>query len=96
VPTRHKSQIAVEATPYYHCVSRCARRAFLWGEDRFTGRSFEHRRTFIEKEILRLGQVFYLDVAAYCVKSNQYHVLLYINQETHNAADAREIVNKAH
>ena len=96
MPRPRKSQIAVEATPYYHCVSRCVRRAFLCGEDRYTGRSYDHRRAFIEEELLRLGQVFYLDVVAYAVMSNHYHVVLYIDQEAQKSADAKDIVSRWH
>jgi len=30
MPLPRYSQISLIATPYYHCISRCVRRAFLW------------------------------------------------------------------
>ena len=96
MPRPRKTQIAVEATPYYHCVSRCVRRAFLCGKDKYSGRSYEHRRTLIESELLRLTQIFYLDLSAYAVMSNHYHVVLFIDQVAHKKADAKEIVSRWH
>ena len=34
-----------EQIPYYHCVRRCVRRAFLCGRDRYSSKSFEHRQS---------------------------------------------------
>ena len=96
MPTPRNSQTAIEATPYYHCVSRCVRRAFLCGHDRFTGRSFEHRRSFIESELLRLGQVFFLDVVAFAVMSNHFHVALFIDQTAANEASPLDVVTRWH
>ena len=50
------SQISLSDTRYYHCVSRCVRRAFLCGEDKFTGKSYEHRREWVEELIHYLSQ----------------------------------------
>jgi len=67
MPKSRNSLVSLEATSYYHCVSRCVRRAFLCGQDKLTGKNFEHR-------LLELASIFVIDFAAYAVMSNHYHV----------------------
>ncbi len=72
-------QICVEETPYYHVVSRCVRRAFLCGEDKVSGKSFEHRRGWLIDRIKQVTSVFAIDVCSYAIMSNHFHIVLKVN-----------------
>ena len=76
-----KRQVSLINTPYYHCISRCVRRAFLYGEYKATGQNFEHRRGWVEDKLLFLSDVFAIDVCAYAVMSNHSHLVLYVDEQ---------------
>ncbi len=76
------TQISLQDTAHYHCILRCVRRAFLCGEDAYSGQSFEHRRVWIVERMWLLSQVFAIDVCAYAIMSNHYHLVLHINTAT--------------
>jgi len=74
-----KYLISPEDTPYYHVMARCVRRAFLCGVDKYSGNNYEHRRQPIIDRIKFLAGVFNIDVCAYSIMSNHYHLVLKIN-----------------
>ena len=64
MPKPRNQQISLDATPYYHCVSRCVRRAFLCGTDRSTGECYEHRRGWLQNKLLTLPHTFAIKISA--------------------------------
>jgi hypothetical protein len=87
-----KELVSLDATPYYHCVCRCVRRAFLCGEDHYTGNSYEHRRGWIATRIKQLNAVFSIDTAAYAVMHNHYHVVLRVDVDKAKAWTIGDVI----
>jgi len=94
--TARKRQISLVDTPYYHCVTRCVRRAFLCGEDKVSGQSYEHRRRWVEDKLLSLTQVFAIDVCAYAVMSNHSHIVLFVDEAQAKSWTIEEVITRWH
>lgn len=93
--TRPRSAlVSLTDTPWYHCVSRCVRRAFLCGHDHASGQSFEHRRGWIARRIKELAAIFAIDVAAYAVMSNHYHVVVRVDAPRAQAWDDQAVLER--
>ena len=78
----------------YHCVSRCVRRAFLCGDDRVSGQSFEHRRQWVEDRLHELTGVFAVSIWGYAVMSNHLHVVVQILPEALTAWSDHEVATR--
>lgn len=92
--TARKELVCLESTQYYHCVSRCVRRSYLCGEDSISSKNYEHRRGWIEKKIYALTAIYCIDICAYAVMSNHYHVVLHIDTQQAKSLTLNDVVDR--
>ena len=79
---------------YYHCISRCVRQSWLCGTDRQNGKSYEHRRGWITKRIQLLANLFAVDVYAYAVMSNHYHIVVRLDPKRTKRWTDKDVVDR--
>src|SRR6266853_578523 len=69
--TMARSQLVnTSVTRWYHCISRCVRRAFLLGEGTVD------RKQWIENRLRELADVFAVSIGGFSVLDNHLHVLV--------------------
>jgi len=59
-----------------HVMTRVCRLCFLLGNDPVSGKSFDHRKGWIENELKRLAATMGIDVLAFACLSNHFHLIL--------------------
>ena len=87
-------QISLKDTPYYHCISHCVRRAFLCGDDPVSGKNLDHRKRWIVTRIRQLAAQFSVEVCAYAIMSNHYHLVLHVDNDQANAWSDEEVIKR--
>ena len=89
-----KTLVSLNDTPYYHVVARCVRRAWLWGFDEYAGRDYSHRKEWILERLAQLTSIFTIEVCAYAVLSNHYHLVVYVDQKRSRELTNTEVVER--
>jgi hypothetical protein len=75
-------------TRWYHCVTRCVRRAFLLGE------GDNNRKEWIENRLEELAELFAIAVGGFSVMDNHLHVLLRLDPEVARSWSDEEVVRR--
>jgi len=86
--TARKLLVDQAITPYYHCISKCVRRAILCGDEN------AHRKQWIEDRLKELAGIFAIDVCGFAIHGNQLHVLLRLDLAKAKAWSAEEVVRR--
>jgi REP element-mobilizing transposase RayT len=89
-----QSQVCLNDTPYYHVIARCVRRAWLWGFDEYAGRDYSHRKAWVLDRMAYLSSIFAIDICAYAVMSNHYHLVLHVHRDRIASWSPQEIIDR--
>ena len=74
---------------WYHCISRCVRRALLMGSETAPG-----RKDWIENRLRELDQIFAVSVGGFSLMDNHLHLLLRIDPDLAKAWSDEEVVQR--
>ncbi len=78
--------VDVTVTRWYHCVTRCVRRAPLLAEGTI------NRKEWIEKRLEELSQIFAMSVGGFSVLDNHLHVLVRLDSDIATGWTDEEVV----
>ena len=66
----------------------------LCGIDSYTGQDYEHRREWLVTKMKSLSGIFSIDICAYAVMSNHYHVILHVDTATAATWPQTEVIDR--
>ncbi len=75
-------------TGCYHVISRCVRRGFLCGDH------WDHRREWIESAVRAQAAVFAVEILAYAIMSNHFHLVMRVKPELARGWSAHEVAER--
>ena len=60
----------------FHLIARCVRRSFLWGYDKYSKQTYDHRKAWVETRLLALSNAYAVSLLGFAVMSNHVHIVI--------------------
>ena len=67
---------AADEVAIVHVMNRVVRRCFLLGDDPVTGKNYDHRKQWIDDQLVQQAKYFGLDLLCQAIMSNHFHLVL--------------------
>ena len=67
---------AADEVAIVHLMNRTVRRCFLPGDDRFSGKNYDHRKVWIDEQLMQQARYFGIDLLCQAILSNHIHLVL--------------------
>ena len=80
--------VDIAMTRWYHCVTRCVRRAFLLGEGPID------RKEWIDRRLEELAKIFAISVGGFSVMDNHLHLLVRLDPDIASGWTDEEVVRR--
>ena len=92
--TARSNLIDLDVAQYYHVINRCIRRSFIMGDDPVTGKNYDHRKVWLVNRIKELASIFAIDICAYSILSNHYHVVMHVDRDRCHSWSDDEVLER--
>ena len=67
---------AADEIAIVHVMNRTVRRCFLMGDDSVSGKNFDHRKMWLDEQLIRQAHHFGIDLLCQAIMSNHFHLVL--------------------
>ena len=67
---------AADEVAIVHVMNRTVRRCFLLGDDAVTGKNYDHRKVWIDEQLVHQAKHFGIDLLCQAIMSNHIHLIL--------------------
>jgi hypothetical protein len=67
---------AADEIAIVHVMNRTVRRCFLFGEDSVSGKNYDHRKVWIDAQLIHQARYFGIDLLCQAIMSNHFHLVL--------------------
>jgi len=67
---------AADEVAIVHVMNRTVRRCFLLGDDPVTGKNYDHRKQWIDEQLVHQARHFGIDLLCQAILSNHFHLVL--------------------
>ena len=85
---------AADEVAIVHVMNRVVRRCFLLGNDPISGKNYDHRKEWIEELLKRFSACFGIDLLAFAIMSNHFHLILRSRPDVVETWDDTEVARR--